>query len=99
MLMKTLYAASQSLKRFGLLLSLTKISSCEIIKGLEYHLVKGFDINAAAALAEVKQPNLQRALNQLEKVSQTIESIKELDFNHLNDINKKAKKCKNYMTQ
>ena len=86
--MKTLHAASQTNERLGLLLSLTKISSSDIIKGLEYHLVKGFDVNNAALLAEVKQPNLKRALNQLENISQIVESIKEIDFNHLTDINK-----------
>lgn len=70
--MKTLHAASQSKERFGLLLSLTKISSSGIIKGLEYHLVTGFDVNNAASLSGTKQPNLQRALNQLEKISQTV---------------------------
>ena len=84
--MKLLHAASQSNERLDLLLSLTKISSSDIIKGLEYHLCKGFDISNAAALAGVKQPNLQRALNQLESVSQIVESIKEIDFNHLTDI-------------
>lgn len=86
--MKTLHAASQTNERLGLLLSLTKISSSDIITGLKYHLVKGFDINNAAQLAGVRQPNLQRALKQLENTSQIVESIKEIDFNHLTDINK-----------
>lgn len=86
--MKLLHAASQNPDRLSLLLSLTKISSEDIIKGLEYHLARGFDVNNSAALAGVKQPNLQRALNQLENVSQIVESIKEIDFNHLTDINK-----------
>ena len=80
--MKALHAASQNHERLGLLLSLTKISSEDIIKGLEYHLVKGFDINNSAGLAGVKQPNLQRALNQLENVSQIVESIKKYSQNH-----------------
>lgn len=86
--MKTLHAASQTNERLDLLLSLTKISSSDIIKGLEYHLVNGFDVNNAALLSDVKQPNLKRALNQLENISQIVESIKEIDFNHLTDINK-----------
>lgn len=86
--MKTLHAASQSNKRFDLLLSLTKISSKDIINGLRYHLVKGFDVSNAATLSGVKQPNLQKALNTLEEVSRKVELIKEIDLNHLTNINK-----------
>lgn len=86
--MKTLHAATQSDERFKLLVSLTKISSEDIIKGLHYHLVKGFDVNNSAALSGVKQPNLQKALNTLESVSQKVELIKEIDLNHLTNINK-----------
>ena len=86
--MKLLHAASQTCERLSLLLSLTKISSGDIQAGLKYHLVKGFDVNNAAQLAGVKQPNLKRALGSLEMVAQSVEAIKELDFNHLTDINK-----------
>jgi len=89
--MKLLHAASQTCERLSLLLSLTKISSDDIQAGLKYHLVKGFDVNNAAQLAGVKQPNLKRALGALEMVAQSVEAIKELDFNHLTDINKDKK--------
>ncbi len=89
--MKLLHAASQTCERLSLLLSLTKISSDDIQSGLKYHLVKGFDVNNAAQLAGVKQPNLKRALGALEMVAQSVEAIKELDFNHLTDINKDNK--------
>lgn len=89
--MKLLHAASQTCERLSLLLSLTKISSDDIQAGLKYHLVKGFDVNNAAQLAGVKQPNLKRALDTLEMVAKSVEAIKELDFNHLTDINKDKK--------
>lgn len=89
--MKLLHAASQTKERLNLLLSLTKISSEDIQVGLKYHLVSGFDVNNAAQLAGVKQPNLKRALDKLEMIAQSVEAIKELDFNHLTDINKADK--------
>ena len=77
--MKHLIPGIQDEKRLALLLSLTSIRSEGIIEGLMWHLVKGHQIETAAALAEVKPSLLSRALSNLNEVAGIVESIKEHD--------------------
>lgn len=78
--MKYLYANSQTEKRFELLLSLTRISSGDVINALYDHLVKGAPESSAATMNGVSQSNFQRAFNKLNKVAETVESIKVIDL-------------------
>jgi predicted DNA-binding protein (UPF0251 family) len=78
--MKYLYAKSQSVERFNLLLSLTKISSDDVINALYDHLVNGAGESNAATMNGVSQSNFQRAFNKLNKVAEAVENIKVIDL-------------------
>lgn len=77
--MRYLFKASQSQERLNLLLSLTKISSEGIKSAFRDHLVNGYDVSNSAELNGVAQQNVDRSLNQLEQVAQTVEAIKDHD--------------------
>lgn len=75
-----LYKGSQTTQRLNLLLQHVKIKSPNIIAALHDHLVNGSAANVAAALNQVPEPNLTRALNSLKKHAQITEQIKEYDY-------------------
>lgn len=77
--MKYLLPGTQSEARLELLLSRTSIKSEAIKEGLMWHLVKGHQIETAAALAEIKPANLHRAIGVVENLAAMVEQIKELD--------------------
>lgn len=78
--MKYLYAGSQSPQRFKLLLSLTRISSDDVLDALEDHLVKGSTEINACLLNGVSKSNFSRAFSKLNDIACTIERIKEIDL-------------------
>lgn len=86
--MKYLLPGNETTKRVELLISLTRIESEPLIKALNQHLVNGKPENSAAILNGIPQPNFSRAMVKLNKVAETVEAIKELDWAH---INKSAK--------
>lgn len=75
-----LFKGSQTTQRLNLLLQHVKIKSPNIIAALHDHLVNGSAANVAAALNQVPEPNLTRALNSLKKHAQITEQIKEYDY-------------------
>ncbi|OCQ23387.1 hypothetical protein A7985_05455 [Pseudoalteromonas luteoviolacea] len=77
--MKYLFKGMQSPERFELLLSLTRISSDNIIEALRDYLVRGLDKKTAAVINGIEQPNLSAALRRLEVKAELVERIKELD--------------------
>jgi hypothetical protein len=81
--MRYLFKGSQTPERFALLLGLSKISSDALSAALFDYLVRGIDKNAAAALNGVANPNLTRALNQLNAKAAIVEQIKELDWQRM----------------
>lgn len=84
--MKYLTQGGESLIRFKLLLSLTKISSQPVQAALADYLCKGFGDTAAAAMNGVALSNFNRALATLNQVAATIERIKEHDWQHLKSV-------------
>lgn len=78
--MKRLLQGGESAERFELLLSLTNIRSDGIRDALRDHLVAGHSVQTAAAIAGEPQPNVKRALVVLEGVADTVEKIKDLDW-------------------
>lgn len=78
--MKYLLPGGESQARFDLLLSLSKITSENLISALEDHLVKGMPDSHAALINGVAKGNFSRSLTRLNKVAKTVEKIKELDW-------------------
>lgn len=78
--MRYLTQGSQSQERFDLLLSLTSISSDQVIIALHYFLVRGFSESSAATLNEIPKSNFNRALKKLEQVASVVERLKERDL-------------------
>ncbi|KZN61548.1 PapB/FocB family fimbrial expression transcriptional regulator [Pseudoalteromonas luteoviolacea] len=77
--MKYLFKGMQSPERFELLLSLTRISSENVISALKDYLVRGMDKKAAALTNHVEMPNFSAALKKLEEKAAVVEMIKEID--------------------
>ncbi|MCB5226244.1 adhesin biosynthesis transcription regulatory family protein [Alishewanella sp. 16-MA] len=90
--MKYLTQGGESQERFDLLISLTRISSDDIKYALKHYLVTGLDEVTAAALNEVPLSNFTRALKKLNQAAATVERIKELDWQHLNQLSDKFKR-------
>lgn len=78
--MKYLHAGNQSQNRFNLLLRLTSIRSEDIRGALEDHLVKGHQLEAAAAFNGVPVSNVIRVVDKLEEVAGIVEQIKDEDW-------------------
>lgn len=85
--MKRLLQGGESAERFELLLSLTNIRSERIADALRDHLVAGMTVQAAAQIAGEPQPNVKRALDVLERVADTVEKIKDLDWHRFKSAN------------
>lgn len=84
--MKHLIPGTLNADRLALLISLTSIRSEDIIEGLNWHLCRGHQLATAAALAQVPQNNLGRALDKVETVAGIVEQIKQHDrFSRLVD--------------
>lgn len=91
--MNYLIQGGESEQRFDLLLSLTKISSKNVIDALRDHLVVGLSDITAAGINGVPRSNFSRALAALNKTAETVEQIKAHDWakfkNQLSDNNRK----------
>lgn len=77
--MNYIVKGSESEQRFEILLSLTKIKSEPIIKGLRYYYVNGIDESLIESMG-VDIPNMRRAGKKLNEVAKQIEKAKELDW-------------------
>ncbi|MDP5205856.1 PapB/FocB family fimbrial expression transcriptional regulator [Alishewanella sp. SMS8] len=84
--MKYITQGSESLDRYQLLISLTRISSEDVKAALKDYLVTGLADTTAAAINGVQLSNFTRALNTLNTVASTIEQIKELDWARLKSV-------------
>ena len=78
--MNYLIQGQESAERFALLVSLTKVSSENVISALRDYLVTGLDAQDCASLNAVPQPNFNRALKRLNEVAGTVEEIKDHDW-------------------
>jgi hypothetical protein len=67
-------------EKLDLMLSVTRISSEQIIDAIRDRLLRGATIEAAAALNGIPASNLVRALDKLNEVARVIERIKEIDW-------------------
>tara|TARA_R110000772_G_scaffold125384_4_gene232080 strand:+ start:181 stop:438 length:258 start_codon:yes stop_codon:yes gene_type:complete len=76
---------AESKKRLELLYKLTKFSD-ETKQALTYHFDKGANIELAANVFNLKAPNLIRSINRLQEVNNTVESIKQIDFEVLYNL-------------
>ncbi len=83
--MKYLLPGNETAKRVKLLISLTRIKSKPLIKAINQHLVNGKPETSAAILNGIPQPNFNRAMVKLNKVAETVEAIKALDWAHINN--------------
>ncbi len=79
-MMQRLLQGHESAERLELLLALTSIRSEGIRAALADHLVKGHAVAQAAALNGERDNNIRRALVTLEGVADTVEKIKEIDW-------------------
>ncbi|MBQ4838831.1 PapB/FocB family fimbrial expression transcriptional regulator [Pseudoalteromonas luteoviolacea] len=77
--MRYLFKGTQSPERFELILSLTKITSEDVIGALQDYYVRGIDKKIAATLNGVKGPNLSPAFKAMEEKAAIVERIKEID--------------------
>ncbi len=87
--MRYLLAGNESKARVEILISLTSISSEDLVKAIMMHLTTNEGargIKGAAALCGIEQQNLNRAMVKLNEVAGKVEAIKELDWNHLSDV-------------
>ena len=84
--MRILVQGSQSAERLELLLQLTKIASEDVKDALRDHLVRGMSDALAAAANGIKQSNLKRALDSLERTAAIVEKIKEADWRHVRKL-------------
>lgn len=78
--MNYLMQGGETEERLALLIKLTSIRSEDIKYALVDHLVKGMPDATAASLNDVPQSNFNRAFNKLNEVAETVERIKELDW-------------------
>ena len=74
----------ESVARVRLLLSLTKISSDDVIEAVYHHLCNGFQVDTAALLSDVEPGSLSRAVKKLSAINDIVEKIKESDWHHIN---------------
>ncbi len=70
----------ETVERLELVISLTSIRSQPQIDALRRYFVGGVNISACAALSDLTESNLQRAIKRVQAVDDTIEHIKELDW-------------------
>jgi hypothetical protein len=78
--MNYLLPGFESAKRLTLILSLTRISSPDVISALTLHYTTTLPVELAAARHKIVLSNLVRNQKKLEKVAATIESIKAIDW-------------------
>lgn len=76
-------AGGESLERVELLFKLTKLGE-NTKRALVAHFVEGQSV-ALAAVGNVQEPNLARAIKCLNEVNDIVENIKHLDLYHLTD--------------
>ncbi|RZF83731.1 hypothetical protein EXT46_05405 [Pseudoalteromonas sp. CO325X] len=87
--MYALIQGGESQERVALLFALTRLDSAAIRQALIDHLCKGMSQEAASALNQVPQQNLNRALKRLNQVAATVEQIKELDWAQFSSVHTK----------
>jgi len=85
--MRRLLRGLESAERVRLLLSLTSIRGEGIIDALNDHLVTGHSIPFAALTRGEEDKNVRRALGVLNKVADTVERIKEIDWERYRNEN------------
>lgn len=86
--MKYLVQGMESAEKINCLLALTKIDSERKIKALHYHFVNGIDVDLAASMSSLPQPNLTEVIHTLNAVAEKCEKYHELRIYQLSGINK-----------
>ncbi|MGL4939406.1 PapB/FocB family fimbrial expression transcriptional regulator [Shewanella sp.] len=81
--MKYLLPGGESDRRFELLLSLTRLSSDNVVSALRDYLVHGMSDTVACVVNRVAKGNFSRSSATMNDVSSTVEAIKEIDWEKL----------------
>ncbi|MGL4224968.1 MAG: PapB/FocB family fimbrial expression transcriptional regulator [Vibrio sp.] len=84
--MTYLLCGGESKERLQLLLSLTKINSESLSNALVDHYVNGFSENECVIINDVTQSNFNRAVSRLNQVAETVEKIKEIDWQRFKSV-------------
>lgn len=84
--MNRLLPGFESAKRLDLLLSLTKISSPEVIAALKLHYTTALPTERAAARLGIESSNFNRGQKRLEEVAAIVEAIKEIDWDKFKTV-------------
>ena len=83
--MNYIVPGNESLERVEKLLELSGIRSEVLIKAIKRHMVNGDTIESASFMFDYDKDNLKRAVNKINKICGIVESIKEMDWRHLNE--------------
>ncbi|MBU1477721.1 MAG: hypothetical protein KJ694_10145 [Gammaproteobacteria bacterium] len=78
--MNDLLPGFESQERVALLLSLTRISSPEVIAALTLHYTSALPAERAAARHGIELSNFMRGQKKLEQIAATVEAIKAIDW-------------------
>lgn len=78
--MNYLLPGFESKRRIELLLSLTRISSPEVIAALTLHYTSSLPAERAAARHGIEVSNFMRGQKKLEQIAATVEAIKAIDW-------------------
>ncbi|MCS6177756.1 hypothetical protein [Shewanella baltica] len=78
--MNHLLPGFESKQRIELLLSLTRISSPEVIAALTLHYTSALPAERAAARHGIELSNFMRGQKKLEQIAATVEAIKAIDW-------------------
>ncbi|QYX66358.1 hypothetical protein K2227_08580 [Shewanella putrefaciens] len=78
--MNHLLPGFESQERVALLLSLTRISSPEVIAALTLHYTSALPAERAAARHGIELSNFMRGQKKLEQIAATVEAIKAIDW-------------------
>ncbi|MEM6230697.1 hypothetical protein [Shewanella scandinavica] len=78
--MNHLLPGFESKQRVELLLSLTRISSPEVIAALTLHYTSALPAERAAARHGIELSNFMRGQKKLEQIAATVEAIKAIDW-------------------
>lgn len=89
--MQYLQRGNMPLERFQILVSISSITSENIIAALEDHLCKNMDWKVAAALNGVPNSNFSRGLSTLNGIEEKIERIKEMDWQRFGYVREQSR--------
>ncbi len=84
--MNYLLCGGESEERLRLLMTLTKMNSESMNDALVDHFVKGHSEKDCVIINRVTQSNFNRAVSRLNQVAETVEKIKEIDWQRFKSV-------------